>query len=257
MYPRKQKHPAIELGPANDEPLSPEERTRFAELCGIVDRGLTTWIEVGKALHELIRGPDGIHSRRLYRETHHNWEAFVRDRWGFGKNYAWRLVTEAYRGERVQKFLAEPTNNALTKPRNGLPIGNLILEGPEEPELQVSKVPQLMEAHVRAMGDIPREKEAAVIEQAVAMGGQLTAAKIKQAVAMVCGATKRNGQAVSDRLKACLHKLAALRRELDDIAASDGGEAIRATAGGGELAASAVGHLEALYSFVDEAAKCS
>ena len=51
----------------------------------IVERGKDTFIEVGKALAE-------IHERKLYKETHKTWEAYLKERWNFSRQHAHRLL---------------------------------------------------------------------------------------------------------------------------------------------------------------------
>jgi len=51
----------------------------------IVERGKDTFIEVGKALAE-------IHERKLYKETHKTWEAYLKERWNFSRQHAHRIL---------------------------------------------------------------------------------------------------------------------------------------------------------------------
>src|SRR5262245_13042988 len=51
----------------------------------IIERGKSTFLEVGDALHE-------IKSRNLYKNTHPTWEAYVKERWGFSRQHAHRLM---------------------------------------------------------------------------------------------------------------------------------------------------------------------
>lgn len=54
----------------------------------VIERGQVTFIEVGRALME-------IRDRRLYRETHATFEAYCRERWGWGRNYANKHIAAA------------------------------------------------------------------------------------------------------------------------------------------------------------------
>jgi len=58
------------------------------ELEAVIERGQQTFIEVGRALLE-------IRDRRLYRETHATFEAYCRERWGWGRHYANRHIQAA------------------------------------------------------------------------------------------------------------------------------------------------------------------
>ena len=58
------------------------------ELERVIERGQQTFIEVGRALLE-------IRDRRLYRETHATFEAYCRERWGWGRSYANKTIRAA------------------------------------------------------------------------------------------------------------------------------------------------------------------
>jgi hypothetical protein len=60
----------------------------LADLEAVIERGLTTFVEVGQALLE-------IRERRLYRESHESFENYCRDRWGFSRSRAHRLMDAA------------------------------------------------------------------------------------------------------------------------------------------------------------------
>lgn len=59
------------------------------ELERVIERGQQTFIEVGRALLE-------IRDRRLYRETHATFEAYCRERWGWGRDYAYKHIDAAH-----------------------------------------------------------------------------------------------------------------------------------------------------------------
>lgn len=58
------------------------------ELERVIERGQQTFIEVGRALLE-------IRDRRLYRETHATFEAYCRERWGWGRSHVYRTMDAA------------------------------------------------------------------------------------------------------------------------------------------------------------------
>jgi hypothetical protein len=58
---------------------------RLAQLEGVVERGLATFVEVGEALLE-------IRESRLYRESHATFEDYCRARWGFSRQWAHELI---------------------------------------------------------------------------------------------------------------------------------------------------------------------
>jgi hypothetical protein len=66
-------------------PLSRSERERLRQLEAIIQRGLETFFEVGRALEE-------IRSSRLYRQTYPTFAAYVRDRWAISLSRANQLA---------------------------------------------------------------------------------------------------------------------------------------------------------------------
>src|SRR5689334_2763035 len=60
-------------------PLSAEERVRLGQLERIIERGITEFISVGKALAE-------VRSSRLYRERYSTFEAFCRERFALARS---------------------------------------------------------------------------------------------------------------------------------------------------------------------------
>lgn len=55
---------------------------------GIIERGMTTFVDVGTALAE-------IRDRRLYRETHPEFDSYCRERWGFNRQRAHQMIEAA------------------------------------------------------------------------------------------------------------------------------------------------------------------
>lgn len=60
----------------------------LAELEAVIERGLTTFVEVGRALLE-------IREQRLYRETHESFETYCRERWGWSSRHVNRQIEAA------------------------------------------------------------------------------------------------------------------------------------------------------------------
>jgi hypothetical protein len=65
--------------PSESTPLTAQEKVRLRTLIRTIERGMSTFLEVGAALIE-IRGS------RLYRETHSSFEAFCRDTFGLARS---------------------------------------------------------------------------------------------------------------------------------------------------------------------------
>lgn len=69
-------------------PLNREEEARLAHLEGIVEVGLQTFVEVGRAFAAIRAG-------QLYRQTHSTFAAYVKDRFGLSPSYAYRKMDAA------------------------------------------------------------------------------------------------------------------------------------------------------------------
>lgn len=64
------------------------EISRLAKCEEVIDRGLHTFVDVGNALLE-------IRDSRLYRETYSTFEDYCKERWGWARNYANKLIASA------------------------------------------------------------------------------------------------------------------------------------------------------------------
>ena len=65
--------------------LAPPEQDRLEQCEAIIERGLQTFYEVGKALQE-------IRDAKLYRDTHQSFATYCRERWQMGRNYAYKQI---------------------------------------------------------------------------------------------------------------------------------------------------------------------
>jgi hypothetical protein len=70
------------------EKLADNERRDFKRLEATVERGLATFKEVGSALA-------AIRDRRLYRETHGNFEDYLHERWDLVRSRGYQLIDAA------------------------------------------------------------------------------------------------------------------------------------------------------------------
>jgi len=68
--------------------LLPSEAARLADLEAVVQRGLSSFVDVGNALHE-------IREARLYRATHDTFEDYCQERWEFVASRARQLIAAA------------------------------------------------------------------------------------------------------------------------------------------------------------------
>jgi ParB family chromosome partitioning protein len=95
--------------------LTIAESTRLIRLEDTIERGLKTFVEVGTALMEIRDG-------RLYREQHGTFEDYCRERWGFERRQAYRLIDAAAVVENVSNWTQiAPINEAQARPLTSLP----------------------------------------------------------------------------------------------------------------------------------------
>lgn len=127
--------------------LSQIEQERLNELCGVVDRGIKTFVEVGMALAE-------IRDSRLYRETHPTFDDFCSERWDLGRSRVYQLMDGASVVNNVHNCgQIIPINEAQARPLT------------------------LFEA------DIQREIWSIVLERSLENGGRITAALVSSVCA--------------------------------------------------------------------------
>ena len=81
-------HQSTAIQQTEQEALTIQEITLLAECKSIVNQGIHSFVEVGSAL-KLIK------DQRLYRGTHETFEQFVKEKWDFGRAYAYRLIGSA------------------------------------------------------------------------------------------------------------------------------------------------------------------
>ncbi len=122
-------------------PLNTIERRDLRNAEAAIEKGQLTFVEVGNALLTVREG-------KLYRESHKTFEAYCKDRWGFERRHAYRLIGAAAVAEEMS------------------PIGHKIKN----------------ESQARELGKVPEDQRQAVIEQAAeATNGKPTAKAIQEA----------------------------------------------------------------------------
>lgn len=128
--------------------LSPGEAGRLAELEGVVERGLRTFIEVGEALRE-------IRDSHLYRERYESFEIYCRQRWGFQASRARQLVAAA-------GTVTTVTAAGLPAPENERQARALLALGDDEAAV--------VAAYREALASVPDRKRltAQIVKDAVA-----------------------------------------------------------------------------------------
>ena len=90
-------------------PLTGQEKQRLVVLEKVIDAKLGDFFEVGSALME-------IKSQELFRETHRNFNAYCKERWGFGRSYANKLIGSAERIQLLPEGLPKPSNEFQIRP---------------------------------------------------------------------------------------------------------------------------------------------
>jgi hypothetical protein len=98
------------VGPGDESKLPVPPGGDLARLEAVIERGLTTFIEVGAALLE-------IRERRLYREGFDSFEGYCRDRWGMARRTAYRYIEAAEVVDHVSdRTQVLPANVEQTRP---------------------------------------------------------------------------------------------------------------------------------------------
>lgn len=163
------------------KPLDVIERGELRIAEATIERGELTFIEVGNALLTIRDG-------RLYRETHKTFEAYCRERWGFAKSQAYRLIAAA-------NVTAEmsPTGDKLKT-----------------------------ESQARELGKVPAEKRESVLEwaeeKAAGTGKPVTAAGIRKAAADLEEEVDDDiPNTPADRMKVANAEIESIARQIGDI----------------------------------------
>lgn len=68
--------------------MGDKDEADLFELERVIQHGINTFVQVGNALAE-------IRDRKLYRAEHRTFEDYCRDRWGFARNYANKMIAAA------------------------------------------------------------------------------------------------------------------------------------------------------------------
>jgi hypothetical protein len=142
------------------EALSLAESKRLIELEQTIERGQKTFVEVGRALAE-------IRDLKLYKSDYGSFTEYCREKWGWEKAYANHMVRAAI----VVQSLPEKVATIVAT-----------------------------ESQARALGRIPAEHRAEVIEGIIAEGRPVTAAQIKRHFPPVPMQPKKSTPAPPDKV---------------------------------------------------------
>jgi len=91
----------------------PDERLKLLEK--VIEKGWKTFLEVGQALAD-------IRDERLYRNHFPTFDSYCRQRWHYGRAYAYQLIGAAQVVERLSAIadIPLPTNESQVRPLIGL-----------------------------------------------------------------------------------------------------------------------------------------
>lgn len=92
-----------------NEILSIQDSARFVELEVKIKAGLANFIEVGEALME-------IRDSKFYRIEHGTFEEYCREKWGFTKTQANRLISASAVNGNLTPMGVKPANERQTRP---------------------------------------------------------------------------------------------------------------------------------------------
>jgi len=93
--------------------LAPVERTRLATEEAVIERGLHTFVQVGKALA-------AIRDQRLYRAEHETFEAYCKSRWGFTDRRARQMIDAAETVDSLPTGTTVPVTESQARALSGL-----------------------------------------------------------------------------------------------------------------------------------------
>jgi hypothetical protein len=115
--------------------------SRRQELEVVIERGVGTFLEVGAALAE-------IKETRLYETTHSTFAAYCRERWGWGPNYAGKLIASATVAQRLAGTIV-PTSETQVRPLTTLPPEQQLAAWQEAVETAETEGKPLTARHVQ------------------------------------------------------------------------------------------------------------
>ncbi len=138
--------------PFPDNSLAPHEEQRFQALEQTVEGGLRDFQRTGQALAE-------IRDNHLFRETHADFETYLRDRWGFNLRQADRIIDAAVVARQLEPLGIEPRHERQASTFK--PAVKII--GALEPEQQ-RLISRLVEERRGAGSDVPPWEDAAAPE---------------------------------------------------------------------------------------------
>lgn len=136
-------------------PLSTAEAAQLAELEATIDRGMNTFLEVGRALID-------IQDNKLYRATHLTIEQYMLERFSLNRNRGYQLIEAAkvvnQIAEEIKPVAVEGTDNPTTEGYEAVPIGKVRRSKPSPSTLkQPEDVDYTEESHAETDSDEPAD----------------------------------------------------------------------------------------------------
>jgi len=163
--------------------LTPADQKELARLETVIQKGWTTFLDVGNALLK-------INADRLYRDKYKTFEAYCQKRLGLSRPYAYKLIGSAEVNEQMS------------------PIGDIPLK-------------PLTESQFRELIPVPEEKRVAAWRGALKLAGNkpITAKIVHQAAAEF--RERKNGKPAKSVAKAKLRPTIKLISEIEKLARAD------------------------------------
>jgi hypothetical protein len=81
-----------------------DKRDRLGDLEEVIERGLTTFVEVGNAIRE-------IRDSKLYKEAHDTFEAYCLERWGWSRAKGYQMIEAATTVQAMSTVVDTPIPN--------------------------------------------------------------------------------------------------------------------------------------------------
>ena len=116
MVPVLPDLPAELPAPVTSMPLSAKEVKRLAACEQQIERNLQGFFEAGSALA-------AINEEKLYRATHPTFDSYCKERWNFGRGYAYRLMDGA---EIARDIATSPIGDKVPPPLNEAQVRPLV-----------------------------------------------------------------------------------------------------------------------------------
>lgn len=146
---------------AKAEPLTTEEAKELKECERVIEQGLRTPTDVGKALAS-------VNGKKLYRATHESFEAYCEDVWKMERTHAYRLIRAAGVVDDIERQTKKSSENQKDQM---WPIGHspaLMGESVMRPLAKLKKPEERFNAFQKALELAgPKPLTAAIVQEAV------------------------------------------------------------------------------------------